>query len=58
MAVTILPPLKYNSYHAFPSVDDKQREKGAYTLIYIYSFTLIKAWTPCLQGAISTENKS
>ena len=30
MAVTILPPLKNNSYHAFPSGDDKQREKGAF----------------------------
>ena len=30
MAVSILPPLKYNGYHAFPYGDDKQREKGVF----------------------------
>ena len=30
MAGTILPPLKYNGYHAFPYGDDNQREKGAW----------------------------
>ena len=30
MAVTILPPLKYNVYPTFPSGDDKQRQKGAF----------------------------
>ena len=30
MAVSILPPLKYNGYHSFPYGDDKQREKGVF----------------------------
>ena len=30
MAVSFLPSLIYNGYHAFPYGDDKQREKGAF----------------------------